>query len=120
MKLELDSKPAAPSATGSRREVTPDERAELRTADAMRERADLLAEEGDALGAANYLFRFLQLRPDDADARCRLADLARNTAQIARINIIPAADGEPQTVARWRHDAGRPDFDVQLVNISRD
>jgi hypothetical protein len=37
VKLELDSKPVAPSATGSRREVTPDERAELRTADAMRE-----------------------------------------------------------------------------------
>ena len=43
MKLELDSRPAAQSATGSRREITPDERAELRTADAMR---DLVATKG--------------------------------------------------------------------------
>src|SRR6516225_7698762 len=50
----------------------------------------------------------------------RLADLALNSTQIAGIDIIPAADGEPQTVACRRHDASGPDFDIQLVNISWD
>ncbi len=42
--------------------------------DAMIERADQLEADGEWLGAANYLFRYLQLRPRDDDVWARLAE----------------------------------------------
>ena len=45
-----------------------------RTAGSFLERAETLENEGEWGEAAGHLFRYLQLRPDDADARIRLAE----------------------------------------------
>src|SRR5690606_9767328 len=47
------------------------------------------------------------------------AERRQSGSLAARINIVPSADRQSETVPRRRNDAARPDFDVQLVYGAR-
>src|SRR5262245_64440067 len=53
------------------------------------------------------------------DAGPHLAERLDAGARLAGIHIIGAADGQRDPITFWQNDAGRPDLDVNLVDLAR-
>src|SRR4029450_5100892 len=56
---------------------------------------------------------------EGADAVPHAAELLAGGADVPGVDVVLAADGEGDAVPRGHDDAGRPDLDVELVDLAR-